>query len=57
MPDRLTVYACWEKARQEFPDDPERRKFRYVELMRENAHLVPGKPEPLPCGWDWRAGK
>jgi hypothetical protein len=38
----VTVYACWEKARGEFPDDPERRKYRYVELMREHGHIVPG---------------
>jgi hypothetical protein len=24
---------------------------RYRELMREHGLLVPGSPEPLPCGW------
>jgi hypothetical protein len=23
----------------------------YRRLMREHGHLVPGEPEPLPCGW------
>ncbi len=23
----------------------------YGRLMREHGHLVPGTPEPLPCGW------
>jgi hypothetical protein len=23
----------------------------YRRLLREHGHLVPGKPEPLPCGW------
>ena len=24
---------------------------RYRELLVEHGHLVPGKQEPLPCGW------
>ena len=23
----------------------------YRRLMREHGHLVPGTPQPLPCGW------
>lgn len=26
----------------------------YRRLMRHHGHLVPGKPEPLPCGWPGR---
>lgn len=48
---RMTVFACWEKSRQEWPDDPERQKFRFVELMREQGRVIKGKQEPLPCGW------
>ncbi len=55
MPDRLTLYACWEKARREFPTDPDLRKGRYIELLREQGHVVkrePGDKRPLfPCGW------
>ncbi len=56
MRDRLTVYACWDRARKEFPEDPERRKYRFVELMRAQGHIVPkDHPEAgeknLPCGW------
>lgn len=24
---------------------------RYRELLIEHGHLIPGRPEPLPCGW------
>lgn len=54
---RITLYACWEKARQEFPDDPERRKYRFVELLWEHGHVVkrkPGESVNLPCGWPHR---
>lgn len=54
----LTVHACWEKAQKEFPDDQDRRGRRYVELLREQGHIVerePGDDSPLlPCGWGSR---
>ena len=59
MPDRLTLFACWEKARKEFPDDREKRAGRYVELLREQGHVVkrePGDRRPLfPCGYKPKA--
>lgn len=49
--DRISVGACWIKANREYPADPDRRRLRFVELMREQGHIVPGKQRPLPCGW------
>jgi hypothetical protein len=28
----------------------------YRRLMREHGHLVPGTPQPLPCGWPRNLG-
>ena len=48
---RLRVMECWLQARREYPDRPDAQKYRFVELMRENGHLVAGPKTPLPCGW------
>lgn len=41
----------WLQANAEHPDDDAARRARYRKLMIEHGHLIPGKPEPLPCGW------
>jgi hypothetical protein len=41
--EQSTPYELWQQAE----GDP----VRYRELMIEHGHLIPGKPEPLPCGW------
>lgn len=33
-------YALWQQAHDEHPDDPEARRRRYAELMREAGHIV-----------------
>ena len=47
MPSEL-----WDKARSEYPVDVDARRRRYQELLREHGHLIAGKHEPLPCGWE-----
>lgn len=58
MTDRMTVFSCWAKARREHPDDLDKQRFRYIELLREQGHVVkrkPGESVNLPCGWPHRA--
>lgn len=45
--------ALWYAAQAEYPgdDNADARVARYGELMREHGHIVPGTPQPLPCGW------
>jgi hypothetical protein len=40
---RLSPFELWQQAGGD-PQD-------YRQLMREHGHLVPGTPQPLPCGW------
>jgi hypothetical protein len=40
---RPPPFELWQQA----GEDPQ----EYRRLMRQHGHLVPGKPEPLPCGW------
>ena len=58
MNDQLGPMECWKQAHEEFPDDAERLRERFVELMEEHGHLIPKPPgwvSPLlPCGWDPR---
>ena len=49
--DELTVLGCWKRATEEHPDDPEARRRRYAELMRDAGFVEDGPSEPLPCGW------
>lgn len=47
------------RARDEYPDDADAARARYVELMREHGHIVPrksGESRALPCGFDPFAG-
>jgi hypothetical protein len=44
MGDTPSPYELWVEA----DGDPE----KYRALLREHGHLIPGKPEPLPCGWN-----
>ena len=39
----LAPHELWRQA----GGDPQ----EYRRLMREHGHLVPGTPQPLPCGW------
>jgi hypothetical protein len=44
----------WQQAEQEHPDDIDRHRALYRELMIEHGHLVERKPDDdpnLPCGW------
>jgi YspA, cpYpsA-related SLOG family len=43
MSGQPSPFELWQQA----GGNPE----EYRRLMREHGHLVPGKPEPLPCGW------
>lgn len=48
----LSPARLWAMAEERHPDDKTQRALLYVELMRKAGHIVPGKPRPLPCGWD-----
>lgn len=51
MTSPAVLYA---QAEDEHPNDPEKRRQRYLELMREHGHIVkakPGEDRNLPCGW------
>lgn len=53
MPGRPPA-VLWYIADEEFPTDREKRRERYLELMREEGHIVkatPGQTRSLPCGW------
>lgn len=49
-------HELYAKAAAEYPDDERARAGRYRELMREAGLLIPGRPEPLPCGWPREGG-
>jgi hypothetical protein len=48
----------WDQANEEYPDDKTARTKRYLELMREEGHIIkkqPGDNRPLfPCGYEPR---
>jgi hypothetical protein len=48
---RPSPHVLWQQAEREHPDDIDALRRRYRELMVEHGHLIPGKQEPLPCGW------
>lgn len=45
-PARPSPERLWERAGGD--------RERYVALMKEHRYLIPGKSEPLPCGWPHR---
>lgn len=57
MTARPAPSSLWQQAAREHPHDPDARRRRYVELLREHGHVVdrqPGDDGNLPCGWPHR---
>lgn len=57
MPDRVTVFACWDRARQEHPVDLVKRRARFTELLVQEGKAERGKPRSLPCGYPPESAK
>lgn len=54
MAEKKTAMELWYQAEKECREEGETHQWlrdRYRELMVEHGHIVPGKQEPLPCGW------
>lgn len=51
MSEHSDAYQLW---RQAGGGTPQYSRERYRELMIEHGLLIPGPPEPLPCGWPRR---